>query len=266
MSDGVITSANANGPLRWAVPGTNITWSTQFSHEPPTFQVIDVTQDSANTYVRTSLSGRFPTSSRSGEGHLGIRVHSAPKFTCTNCTGSVDAVDLSQAPAGAPLWSYSRRTYTGDTNSALVPIWGALSTVKFNVITAYSGTSALNFNIDAFVVNGKGDVVLWNPTITTSHIGNRLMTPMAVIGAQIGDSLTPPGLGTWLVNNQITPGFNPDISGLAPSTWPTVTIEITTDQGVVTCLLELLHRYTLTPSDLSVSKHRRSDPCRRIGP
>ena len=27
MSDGVITSANANGPLRWAVPGTNITWS-----------------------------------------------------------------------------------------------------------------------------------------------------------------------------------------------------------------------------------------------
>ena len=105
--------------------------------------------------------------------------------------------------------------------------------MKFNVITAYSGTSALNFSIDAFVVNGKGDVVIWNPTITTSHIGDRLMTPMAVIGAQIGDSLTPPGLGTWLVNNQITPGFNPDITGLSPSTWPTVTIEITTDQGVV---------------------------------
>ena len=146
MANGIITVPNSLGPVRWAVPGTNLMWTGAYESETA-FQVLDVTQDATNTYVRTSLSGGFPQiPTYSNTGKLYIRVHPAPKFTCTNCTGSADAVDLSQAPAGAPIYSYSKRTYTGGTigtsPAPTFPIWGTLTSVNLKVTTPYTGSQS----------------------------------------------------------------------------------------------------------------------------
>ena len=125
MTNGVLTIPNSHGPVTWAIPGANIAWSARYIFEGPVFQVTDVTQDATNTYVHTTLTGGFPTlSSAQYTSSVGVRTLPAPKFTCNNCTGSADAIDLSGAPAGAPLWSYSRRTYSGSTPSVVVPVWG----------------------------------------------------------------------------------------------------------------------------------------------
>ena len=96
MAAGIITSANLNGPMRWAVPGAQLFWRGQYENEGVPFTVLDVTQDATNTYVQTSLTGGFPSVPQY-HGVLTIAVNPAPEFTCTNCTGSADAVDLSQA-------------------------------------------------------------------------------------------------------------------------------------------------------------------------
>jgi hypothetical protein len=232
MNNGILTVPKSHGPVTWAIPGANLVWSGYYV-EQGTFKVTDVTQDATNTYIRTSLTGGFP-SQPGGASNLGIRTHPAPKFTCTNCTGSVDAIDLSQAPAGAPLWSYSKRTYTGNTQPALVPVWGTLVSAKFDVTVPYAGTSALNFYLNAFVIESNGTAqttTTWTPTINSKVTGPRTVLSGSVSGAQIGDSLAVPG-AIWLVNNQIYPTFNVNISGQTPTVWPSVTLEIMTDQGI----------------------------------
>ena len=112
MSGGVITIPGSQGPAAWAVPGANLMWRGAYESETA-FQVVDVTRDASNTYVQTSLSGGFPAVPYYQNTELKILVHPAPKFTCIQCTGSADALDLSQAPAGRPIYSYSKRTYTG---------------------------------------------------------------------------------------------------------------------------------------------------------
>lgn len=254
MSGGVITVPNTDGAIRWAVPGTNLFWSGFYQTEL-SFRVVGVTQDANNTYVQTTLFGGFPSVPQDS-GKLYIQVHPAPKFTCTNCTGSVDAVDLSQAPAGAPLYSYSKRTYTGaavgtpgtpgyifplGTASASTPTliwWGALSSLKFNVTTAYTGAhGTLTLHgmavFDNYpTITAAGSVFTYGPDINLNTIGQRLITPSGVTGTQSGDSGLPVPEAVWLTQAAGI-GASTDISGEASNVWPTVTIEITTNQGVV---------------------------------
>src|SRR5262249_2068458 len=144
MSNGIITVPNTVGALRWAVPGNNLMWQGAYSSEKA-FTIVDVSQDASNTYVKTSLTGGFPTVPPTSDGRLFIMVHPAPKFTCSNCTGSPDALDLSQAPGGAPIYSYSKRTYTGanllpyPNNPQTMYLWGTVSSVKLTVDNPYSG-------------------------------------------------------------------------------------------------------------------------------
>src|SRR4029077_16492168 len=51
MSNGTITIPNSLGAVRWSVPGTNLMWGVGGR----VFHVIDVTQDTNNTYVQTDL-------------------------------------------------------------------------------------------------------------------------------------------------------------------------------------------------------------------
>src|ERR1043166_5266982 len=146
MSNGIIAIPKSHGPAAWAVPGVNamfarFTGGVLTSGVP--FQVVDVTQDSTNIYVATSLPAGFPPLPTDPNNGLSIYVHPAPKFTCSNCTGGADAVDLSQAPPGAPLFSYSKRTYDGSKQvSPLITIWGSLVQFSVNVTKAYSGTQS----------------------------------------------------------------------------------------------------------------------------
>jgi hypothetical protein len=231
MANGILTIPKPHGPVTWAVPGANIAWQGHYDFEGPVMQILDVWQDSTNTYVATSLKDGFPTLQLGTSANIGVRTHPAPQFTCTNCTGSADAIDLSGAPAGAPLWSYSSRTYTAGAVPALIPVWGRLTSLKITTTTPYRGSSSINFNIDAFIATmNTTSIPTWNPTINPKLIGEREVSPTTVVGAQPGDNILPPGIGTWLLNNQITPRFS-----FIPSDFgsTSVTVTIQTNQGVV---------------------------------
>jgi len=62
MNNGVITIPNSYGAFaaNWAVPGTNVVWQDSDRVSISMFQVVDVTQDATNTYVRTNQTGGFP--------------------------------------------------------------------------------------------------------------------------------------------------------------------------------------------------------------
>jgi hypothetical protein len=246
MSSGVITVPNSNGPVAWAVPGANATFALYNGNlltEGSPFTVTDVTQDASNTYIHTSLSGGFPSVPKDSTTGLSIYGHPAPKFTCTNCTGSAGAIDLAQAPAGAPIFSYSKRTFTGDqlpiwAGQALsyASIWGTVVSVKINVTKPYTGAQAtltLNalgpYGISA--IGRDGSQTGLNPAINLKIAGERDIFPSSVVGTQSGDIISVPGV-MWFEAGY-APTVSADISRESPSVWPTVTIEITTDQGVV---------------------------------
>jgi hypothetical protein len=238
MSGGVIMVPNPHGPVAWAVPGTNMVWRGQYANEGVPFTVVDVTQNATNTYVQTSLSGGFPPVPQYQGTRLDVYAHPAPKLTFTNCTGSADAVDLSQAPAGAPIYSYSKRTYTG--NVATAPsfnIWGKLVSVKMYVTKTYTGVqSQLSLEaMEKFGVNTirtDGSVLFYDPFINLKIAGERDVFATSVTGAQVGDSGLAVPEAVWF-SGGAAPYLATNISGESPAVWPTITIEIVTDQGVV---------------------------------
>jgi hypothetical protein len=236
MRDGVIIVPNRLGAVRWAVPGTNLFWVGQYANET-SFRVVDVTQDVNNTYVQTTLSGGFPSVPKT-DGKLYIGVHPAPQFTCANCTGSTDALDLSQAPPGAPIYSYSKRTYTGLVGLApAVNIWGNLVKVVYNVTTPYSGVQpALTMNamgqFHEFTIKSDYSTFDYQPVVNLKIAGERYVFPNSVVGQQSGDSgLSVPEV-IWF-SGTVAPYLGVNISGESPTVWPSITIEIVTDQRVV---------------------------------
>ena len=151
MSGGVITYPNSyiaayEGSIGWAQPGTNVCWSdTSNTCAGPYFQILDVTQDAANTYITTNApGGGFPTWGVTGT--LALANCPVPSVTFTDVTGSPDAVSLSNTAAqGLPLYAYWKRTYTNaDTGNAqpYFPIFGNLSKMNITVNSAYTGSLA----------------------------------------------------------------------------------------------------------------------------
>lgn len=233
MSNGVISSEDAlNGPVRWAVPGTNMVFKGQYNFEGSPFRVVDVTQDNGFTRIRTTLSGGWPTLPLSA-GKLALVAHPCPNFTMRSTVGCANVEDLSGAPAGRPIWSYSNRTYTKATAQVVVPVWGALVSIKETVSAAYSGAQSPAFDLagdgSPFIINSSGAAAQWNTAINPKVPGERDQFPASHNGTQSGDDLIDPGVGTYLLNNQIIPRFTTDLSdGDA-----TVTIEIITDQSIL---------------------------------
>ena len=232
MSGGVITSPNGLGAPRWAVPGTNLAWSGQFANET-SFRVIDVTQDSTNTYIQTNLAGGFP-SVPLASGKLFIKSHPSPKFTCTNCTGSVDAVDLSQTPAGAPIYSYSSRSYSTSATLPSFAMWGTVQSIEINVTSAYTGaTNPLKLETVSDTIKPDFTSVFFDGFVNLRQGGDRLITPSGVTcngsgGPCSGDTaLTLPDPSSWL-SNTVGEVFSAGFSGSLA-----VTVTIQTDQGVV---------------------------------
>jgi len=234
------TSGGSIGPRvpQWAVPGSILWWRGAYQNETA-FKVIDVTQDANNTYIQTNLTGGFPAVPLDG-GNLYMNNDPAPEFTCTNCTGGADAVDLSQSPAGAPIYSYSKRTYTGGTllpypNQPPFPtLWGKLVSITLSVSKPYTGalgTLTLQAT-DEPTLESNDSFFRYTPVINLKIAGDRIITPSGVTGAQSADSaLSLPG-NVWFTGAAfLGPNISSNISGEDPSTWPIVTIEITTDQS-----------------------------------
>jgi hypothetical protein len=168
-----------------------------------------------------------------------MMVHPAPRFTCTNCTGSADALDLSQAPPGAPLYSFSRRTYDGSLagDAPGYRVWGNLKRMTLNVKNPYSGSSpSVSINPTGqfiYTTVSTFDYSMGNllPTINLKLAGARIITPVGVTGAQAGDlGLTAPPQ-QWM-SGTLTPHMNTNISSEPASVWPQFEITVETDQGI----------------------------------
>jgi hypothetical protein len=232
ISGGVISYEDDGVPLAWAVPGTNLVFRGQYTFEGSPFQVTGVTQDSGFTRVHTTLPGGWPTLPFfAGTSSFKLVVHPCPILSGTGNTGCADAVDLSQAGAqNKPLWSYSRRTYNGSSPAVVVPVWGYLVSIRIEVVTPYTGSSSPTFGFDGpFVINSAGSAVIWTPTIDPKQAGVRNLYPTTHDGTQAGDSITDPGAGTWLLNDQMYPRFS-SVPGDIGST--SITVEVITDQGL----------------------------------
>ena len=247
MSNGIITvpknTPNGAGDITWAVPGNDVFFAGAQVYEIP-FKILGVTQDGGgNVFVQTDQIGGWPSTALWYQGTaLGIRQHPAPKFTCTNCTGDPAVVDLSQAPAGAPLWTYSKRTYTG----TLLPyphypppvnMWGKLVSIKINVTKPYTGilgSLSLQAMDTSTIKQSDNTWHRYTPMIDLKTVGERVVTPAGVTGAQPGDfALSLPGPVTLTGDVGPLMGYPNDISSEPSSVWPVVTIEIQTDQGIV---------------------------------
>lgn len=238
MSNGVIRIDHSEGPMTWAVPGSTCFWSGAYFTETA-FRIVDVTEDATYTYVHTDLAGSFPPVATNG-GALYIQTHPAPRASFTNCTGAAKVVDLSGAPAGRPLHSYSSKTYTGNTIGASADIfvlWGKLVSVNVNVTQAYTGTAPSlllhlfgQFHASGLDAPDYSSNTAWNPKVDLKTTGLRTITPTAVTTASINDDLSAPGR-VWLSDAQQVYA-TADVSGEASNKWPIVSIEVQTDQGI----------------------------------
>lgn len=218
---------------RWAVPGTYVLWRTPLGAGPG-FRVLDVSQDQNFTYVRTNLSGGFPTFAGANT-KIGMLVHPAPRFTCRNCSGSLEALDLSQAPAGAPLYSYSKRSYSasnGTTPGARVTMWGNLISAKFDVTQPHTGSTSLMFNLSQFnnwpLLTGSDTISYFGPAVNMAIPGARTVSPTAVSGMKTLDKLgVAPSSAALLGTSYSSPIFSSSAGGDAK-----ITVELITDQGL----------------------------------
>lgn len=241
MTNGIITVPNTHGAVTWATPGSNFTWSYS-SGIQRVYQILDVTQDPTNQYVTTNCVGVDTVCGVGGglpvtTGSLAISSHPAPKFNCTNCTGSALVAALSNGPTDIPLYSYAN--YTIDVNwpigsTAFVSLWGAFSNITLTVNNPYAGAGALGFKYiyqfggpASAVYSPTGASFNYQPSLDLKTGGTRVITPSGVTGGGGADSLALPTPTAWY-GNQTQPNITSH-----PAWAGTATITIQTDQGVV---------------------------------
>ena len=187
-----------------------------------------------NNYVHTNQAGGLPDASLYGSA-LSIRVPPARTVLFENCTGSETVLDLCQAGAqNKPLWSYTKRTYTGSNGGAILMI-GNIVSIKFNVITPYTGVQStllagLNqFNNVPAVIGGALATI--GPRVNLKIAGERIIEIGNTTGTQTGDTNMTLASPTWLRGYNFGIYMSQTISGEDPSVWPEFTMEMITDQG-----------------------------------
>lgn len=192
--------------LGWVTPGGNVCWSDLTYACASFFQIKDITKDAKNTYISTSLSGGLP--SWSGQHMLRVRTHPAPQVTFNNVVGGADAIMLSNAPAGAPLYSYVSRTYNNASSAeSQVPyfaLWGAIASMKANVTVAYKGNLSATDrpgDLSHNYLNMSFGVTNYTATINLKRSGLRSLTvngyPSSWVGTQSGDILPNDTQSLW---------------------------------------------------------------------
>lgn len=230
------------GACNWCVEGKNLIFQAGGIENGQTVTISSVTTSGNYVAVQTTLAGGLPAFS-AGQN---VYLHPAPRFTCSGCTGSIDIVDLAQAPARTPVYSYSKRTYDGGASgpwpsfsgTAQAPhLWGNVSQVNIGVTKAYSGvqgTLGLNgFAVSSNVTNSSINAATWFPQVNAKTTGTRAITLSGVTGTQTGDSslTVPDSTRTW-IDGQINPSLTAGISGESSSLWPAVTVEVIMNQSL----------------------------------
>lgn len=245
--NGNFSFTNTGSPVRWAVPPNGRAFFVgQFAYEgfPFTVKGLSLVINGSNyiTNVRTSLTGgALPTL----PGTLSLQTDPLPVWNCSLCTGSPQAIDLSQAAAqGAPIFTYTSRTYTCAANIANVPgsydinspptdlanIWGAPVSITANVSVAdTSATTPLPWHaLGQFGIgytNTSGAAAQLDEIISLKTAGVRTMTPTTTAGAQTGDTLV--NLSAVAALGATVAPFNPGALNVA-GTCPVVTLTLQT--------------------------------------
>jgi Ca2+-binding RTX toxin-like protein len=206
-SHGTLIRPLSDGPVTWGVPGANVVFYNtgadyNYGH---TFTVTDVRTDGTNTLIDTTMSYEtLPTLIVNGIVADKFVVHPAPSLYMSGSSGCADAVDLSQTPAGAPLYSYSSRTYTGDIGDPpAFTIWGKLVSIVVEVTRAYTGVqSSCLFHIGgqfgSSMLNPNDVSVTWDPIIDLKTAGTRTIVPGSV--TKFGSDNIPVIGANWFVN------------------------------------------------------------------
>lgn len=255
MASGVITIPNAyswNGccnasetQTRGLVPGHYAMWKGSLNGR--VFKVVDVTQDTDNTYITTNEAGGFPTGAWTASG-LSVAPHPAPMFTASGLTGSDSALAFNGCTA-LPMFSCQNFTYTGSANGGSVTqygpqLWGELDTFTYTNNVPFTNSGALTWTISRF-----GNWTILKTDLTTVSYGTspngqtiintklpascgsctRTLTTSGATNTQTGDTLTGPPANAWFGG---TASSGPIFSADTPSDSPQVTITLRTNQNL----------------------------------
>jgi hypothetical protein len=214
------------------------------------------TNNTVGTFtVQTSITGAsLPGGMVAAAGPKAIPDYNR-SWSCSNCTGSLDAVDLSQAGAqNAPLYTYSKRTYTCKNNLPNIPnsidinsntttptngpfISGNFVFLKINVIQAdttgatpglFDPTSKFGNYPTIDQTSGAGGSI--GESIDLTHTGLRTINPTTTSGAVGSDVLTAPGANQWLGGGQTNPWLATDLSSELAASCPVVSVEWQADR------------------------------------
>jgi hypothetical protein len=265
VANGVISIAKASGPVVWATPGGRLIFSggvggATGSTNDQECTITGISADATNTHISTSGFAGWENVNT-----LEIEAHPAPTATFVNCTGCNDAIDLSQSGAqGKPLYSYTKRTYTGNNSGTMIKLsgsagpmlWGRIVSAKVTVSQAYTGAQP-SLLANPFTplrqLNPDGTASNWNPTFDLKTVGTRTITASSVVGAAGADSITIPG-DIWFCEDQPVT-VNHDVSGESSALWPIVTIEVQTDQGFPAAAMPGYKKFSQFVADLANGVH-----------
>ena len=217
------------------MPGSTLIWSGQHDAWEGEFKVLDVTQDANNTYVTTTMSDGFPSL---GTVKTCVWTPLSTLRPLTTRAAPRHFHFLKLLPEHRSI--HLDHTYSGNFGGTpSFEQWGELVSIKINVIKPYTGSKP-SLDMEAlgqfgsFVLDPDGSISRIDPTINLKVAGERYITSTSVTGLQPGDHISAPGpvsftgaLGAFM---GLT-GTLADISSDDPSTWPSVSIEIVTDQG-----------------------------------
>lgn len=248
-----INTSGGSGTVQMSYSGNIYTFITGYTNSTTVtvfdactnFDLTSVSRNiqwgTCNAYVQTSETGGMPAPALyPTTNELTITVPAARTVYFENCSGTDQAVDLSQAAArNRPLSSYTKRTYDGQTgwtttNGPSVPMFGNIVSLKVNVLTPYTGvdTLSLTFNLRRMVGDTQtGTYSFYAGTINLKIAGERVMLPNGVTtGAQTGDSSLNLAATNWACQT-MQPQTSRNITGESAATAPLFTIEMITDQG-----------------------------------
>ena len=240
-SGGVITiplSYKAYGWIeQWPVIGAKMFFYDANVGTIGSFSITNVTYDSTNVYVTTTASGGWPTRTYNPSFGLRLIVHPAPICTFTSVTGCPEVVDLSNAgAAGLPLYSYSKRTYTGLIGaSEYWQVWGRVKKIVVIVTTPSAAAASVSIDLQAsniLIKMSDFSNTTWHPIIDLNKTGTRTFDATAntypvtwsstAVGAS--DTLTSQTFATWSPGN-----YRVVTSGAAAAA--VFSVEVITDQG-----------------------------------
>lgn len=240
---GVVSTSTSVGPVRWAIPGAHGFFNGSHVNEGAPFVVSSLDIGAGKTNVTTTLLDGVPNLPLQGGARLDLQAHPCPRCTFLNVTGNRTVEDLSQGEPNKPIFYHSKRTYApirGLVDN--VTIWGALVSIKIDVIRPYTGTNSELITLDAIgqfgasvvPAGGSSSFTRRRAAIDLKTAGLRTITPGSVTGAPPNDRIDTFQAGDYF--NQAEPFMETDISSECsvvptPSVCPIVVIEMTMDQG-----------------------------------